>query len=121
MRARHRNTSFQTHQLGQHQSPGNHRNLCCTGCQHLRIVICDGTGDDNGSHPFDVILPMTDDHTSPESCQTACHSGLLNVRTTDGVAQIEQYLSNATHPRAANTDKMYMFDTMLHAASRTIS
>src|SRR5690606_40615654 len=53
--------------------------------------------------------------------QAAGHRGLLDVRAADGIAQVQQNLGDAAHPRTADPHEMNALYAVLHAASSIVS
>ena len=91
------NTQFEAHQFGEHHGARNNRHACVLGCHHFRIVGLHCARGDYHVGAGNVAGNVPGHHLRAECPQALDDMGLGKVRAADGVAEIDQHLSNAGH------------------------
>ena len=97
---------FEPHELGQHFGSRNHRNLPLLGLENFYVVGTDSRRDHHDIGVGNIVGRMRRKDLSSQGLQPLRDSARLEIRAGDLVAQIEQELSNATHPDAADSHEM---------------
>ena len=95
---------FQPHQLRQHLGPRNHGNLLGLRRHHLGVLGRHGGGDDHHLRLPHIRLLMADKDASAKLFQSPRRIGRLQIRARHFIAQGQQHLGDAAHPRAPDAD-----------------
>ena len=102
--AGHRDAAPRAHQFGQHQAPGNHRNVQLPRARPLDVVGADGAGGDDQFRIRHGIRVVADAHWHAEARETLRGRRAETVRTAHSVAFAGKDFGEAAHSGAADAD-----------------
>ncbi len=100
----YRNTMAIAHQFREHFCARHDRYAGFSCGDHLRVAFIDGTGTHYHISSTDICGAMSDEHFNTSVTQALSDRTLPQIGTGHLIPQINQYLGNATHARAAHTN-----------------
>ncbi len=111
----HRYPIFRAHQLGEHFSARNHRDLAAARLEHFRIGIFHRRGDHHhrGIHR-QVVLLVSDEHPRAQGAQPRRRFAIVEIGARNRITLVQQNFRYAAHADAADADEMYFMFFVQH-------
>src|SRR6267143_1567581 len=106
VRACHRDSVFQPHQLRKHLRAWYHRNFHFVRFDDFGVICLHGRGSHDNVRSISIGSLVTLVNRGAEILESLGDRGRLGVRAGHGIAESQEHFGNTAHTDAANTDQV---------------